>query len=66
MLFYNLTTLLLRFGKILAQKHLGKFKGNIVVWVKITTLVRLGDLDCHAYKNKHMVKITITREGFVP
>ncbi len=42
--------------QIKRQKQLGKAQGNIVVWVKISTLLRLGDLCCHGYDNKDLAK----------
>ena len=61
--FYNL--LWLWFDEVLAQKDLCKVEGNIVVWIEITTLVRSEDLCWYGYKNKYMVKVAITSEGFV-
>ncbi len=38
------------------KKTLGKVQGKLVVGVKITTSLRLGDLRCHGYNNKHVIK----------
>lgn len=42
-----------QFGSVQAQNKLDQVQENIIVWVKVSTLLRLDDLHHYSYNNKH-------------